>query len=35
MKLLDGLGVVAQIHLAANKDDGESLTEVEDLRDPL
>lgn len=35
MKLLNGLGVMAQIHLAANEDDGKSLAEVKDFRDPL
>jgi hypothetical protein len=34
-ELLDGLGVVAQIFLAANKDDGEALAEVKDLGNPL
>lgn len=35
MQLLVGLGVVTEILLAANKDDGKSLAEVENLRDPL
>lgn len=34
-ELLDGLGVVAQILLAANKDDGKALAEVENLGNPL
>lgn len=34
-KLLGGLGVVSQILLASNKDDGQALAEVQDLRDPL
>jgi len=34
-KLLDGLGVVSEILLAANQDDGETLAEVENFRDPL
>jgi hypothetical protein len=35
VQLLDGLLVEAQILLAANKDDGQALTEVQDLGDPL
>lgn len=35
VQLLNGLGVVAQILLAANKDDWEALAEVKDLGDPL
>lgn len=34
-ELLDGLGVVAEILLATNKNDGQALAEVHDLRDPL
>jgi hypothetical protein len=34
-ELLDGLVVVTEILLAANQDDGETLAEVQDLRDPL
>jgi hypothetical protein len=34
-KLLDGLGVVAQILLAANKDDGKTLAEVKNFGNPL
>ena len=34
-ELLDGLLVVSQILLAANKDDRETLAEVQNLRDPL
>lgn len=34
-ELLNGLLVVSQILLAANKDDGETLAEVEDFGDPL
>ena len=34
-QLLDRLRIVSQILLAANKDDGETLAEVEDLGDPL
>lgn len=32
---LDGVGVVSQIVLAADQDDGETRAEVHDLRDPL
>lgn len=32
---LDGVGVVSQIVLAADQDDGETGAEVHDLRDPL
>lgn len=35
VQLLDGLGVVSQILLAANKDDGKTLAEMKDLGDPL
>lgn len=35
LELLNGLGVVSQISLATDKDDGHTLAEVEDLRDPL
>lgn len=35
VQLLNGLGVMAQILLAANEDDGETLAEMKDLRDPL
>lgn len=35
LELLNGLGVVSQIGLAADKDDRHTLAEVEDLRDPL
>lgn len=35
VQLLDRLGVVAQITLAANQDDGKARAEVQDLRDPL
>jgi len=34
-QLLNGLGVVPQVPLAANQDDGEALAKVENLRDPL
>jgi hypothetical protein len=34
-QLLDGLLVVAEILLAADKDDRQALAEVQDLRDPL
>lgn len=34
-KVLDGLGVVAQVLLASNENDGEAVAEVEHLRDPL
>jgi hypothetical protein len=34
-QLLDGLGVVAEILLAANQNDGQALAEVQNLRDPL
>lgn len=34
-KLLDGLLVVTEILLAADEDDGQTLAEVQDLRDPL
>jgi hypothetical protein len=35
VQLLNGLGVVAQILLAANQDNGEALAEVENLGNPL
>jgi hypothetical protein len=35
VQLLDGLGVVTQILLAANQDNGEALAEVENLGNPL
>jgi len=35
VQLLDGLLVEAQILLAANKDDGQALAEMQDLGDPL
>lgn len=35
MQLLDGLRVVTEILLAANKDDGKALAEVKNLGDPL
>lgn len=35
MKFLDGLLVVSEILLTSNKDDGKTLTEVQDLGDPL
>lgn len=35
MQLLNGLGVVAQILLTANQDDGKALAEVENLGNPL
>lgn len=34
-QLLNRLLVVSEILLAANKDDGEALAEVKNLRDPL
>lgn len=34
-ELFNSLGVVAQILLAANKDNGETLTEVKNLGNPL
>ena len=34
-KLLNGLVVVAQILLATDEDDGKTLAEVHDLRNPL
>lgn len=34
-QLLDGLGVVAEILLAANQDDGQTLAEMQNLGDPL
>jgi hypothetical protein len=34
-ELLDGLGVVTQILLATNENDGKALAEVKDLRNPL
>lgn len=34
-KLLYGLGIVAQILLATHEDDGQALTKVHNLRDPL
>lgn len=35
MKFFDGLGVVSQIALAADKDDGQVRAEVKNLGDPL
>ena len=35
VELLDGLGVVAEILLAADEDDGQAGAEVQDLGDPL
>lgn len=35
VELFDGLLIVTQILLAANKDDRKALAEVKDLRDPL
>lgn len=35
MQLLDCLGVVAKILFASNKDDGKTLAEVKNFRDPL
>jgi hypothetical protein len=35
VQLLNGLGVVAQILLTANQDNGEALAEVENLGNPL
>lgn len=35
MQLLNGLGVMAQILLATNQDNGEALAEVENLGNPL
>lgn len=35
MELLNGLGVVAQILLATNKNDGKTLAEVQNLGNPL
>ena len=35
VQLLNGLGVVAQILLTTNQDDGETLAEVENLGNPL
>lgn len=35
VQLFIGLRVVTKIHLAANKDDGKALAEMEDLRNPL
>lgn len=35
MQLLDGLLVVTKILLAADKDDGKAVAEVQDFRDPL
>ena len=35
VQLLNGLGVVTQILLATNQDNGEALAEVENLGDPL
>jgi hypothetical protein len=34
-KLLNRLGVVSQILLAADKDDGQALAEMKNFRDPL
>ena len=34
-KLFDSLGVIAQILLASDEDDGKALAEVHDLRNPL
>jgi len=35
VQLLDCLGVVAKILFASNEDDGETLAEVKNFRDPL
>lgn len=35
VQLLNGLGVVAEILLASNQDDGKALAEVKNLGDPL
>ena len=35
LQLLNGLGVVAQILLTTNQDDGKALAEVENLGNPL
>lgn len=35
VELLNGLGVVTQILLTANQDNGKTLAEVEDLGNPL
>ena len=35
VKFLDGLLVMSEILLTSDKDDGKTLTEMEDLRDPL
>lgn len=35
MQLLNGLGVVAQILLATNQDNGKALAEMENLGNPL
>ncbi len=35
MKLLDRLLIIAEIFLAADENDGKSLAEVENFRDPL
>lgn len=35
MQLFDGLGIMAKILLATNKDDGKALAEVQNFRDPL
>lgn len=35
VQLLDCLGVVAKILFASNKDDGKTLAEVKNFRDPL
>jgi len=35
VKLFDGLLIVTKILLASNEDDGETLAEMKDLRDPL
>ena len=34
-KFLSGLGVVSQVLLAPDEDDGQTLAKVQDLRDPL
>ena len=35
VQFFDGLGVMTQIHLAANKDDRKALAEMEDFGNPL
>lgn len=35
MQLLNGFGIVAQILLTSNQDDGKALAEVENLGNPL